>query len=242
MANHNVDDRLEDPDAMLPVRSGRKTHILEISAFLFLIVPSMLFSFFLVRQGSVGFVLTAVSVILRDAGLVFLVLYFLWRNGEAISLIGWKKVRPVKEIVLGVILFFPMYFAASILEQVLNAAGFSSPATPLPELQIHLSYFYIALALIMVIVVAISEETIFRGYLMLRLGQTTGSTVAAIILSSFIFSLGHGYEGSAGVITVGFIGLVFAVIFWWRKNLLAPMTMHFMQDFIGIILIRLQTG
>lgn len=238
--DHPSDYRLDDSGVMLPGRKGRKAHILEISAFLFMIIPSMLFSFFLVQQGSVGFVLTAVSVIFRDAGLVFLVFYFLWRNGESLSMIGWKKEAPVKEILLGAVLFFPMFYAASILEQVLNTAGLSSPSTPLPALQIHMNDFTIGLALVMVIVVAVSEETIFRGYLMLRFGQTTGSAAAAIVISSFIFSLGHGYEGSAGVVTVGFIGLVFAIIFWWRKNLLAPMVMHFLQDFIGIILVGLQ--
>jgi membrane protease YdiL (CAAX protease family) len=51
-----------------------------------------------------------------------------------------------------------------------------------------------------------------------------------------IFSLGHGYEGSAGVITVGFMGLVFALVYLWRGSLVAPMVMHFLQDFIGIVL------
>jgi Type II CAAX prenyl endopeptidase Rce1-like len=44
----------------------------------------------------------------------------------------------------------------------------------------------------------------------------------AALLSSFIFSLGHGYEGAAGMATVGVLGLVFAMVFLWRGNLVAP--------------------
>ena len=31
--------------------------------------------------------------------------------------------------------------------------------------------------------------------------------------------LGHGYEGTASVVTVGFIGLAFALVYQWRGSL-----------------------
>lgn len=49
--------------------------------FLFLIVPSMLLSFFAVRQGNLGFVLTA------------LIAFFLWHNREPVSRIGLHPRR-----------------------------------------------------------------------------------------------------------------------------------------------------
>ncbi len=84
-----------------------------------------------------------------------------------------------------------------------------------------------------------AEETIFRGYLMLRFRALTASTLAAVVFSSFIFSLGHGYEGTAGVVTVGTMGVVFAMIYAWRKSLVAPMVMHFLQDFLTVVLVPL---
>ena len=89
----------------------------------------------------------------------------------------------------------------------------------------------------MIVVVAFAEETIFRGYLILRFKAVTGSLPAAILLSAVVFSLGHGYEGSAGVITVGVMGLLFALVYVWRQSLVAPMAMHFLQDFISIVLL-----
>jgi membrane protease YdiL (CAAX protease family) len=55
-------------------------------------------------------------------------------------------------------------------------------------------------------------------------------------LFAVVFSLGHGYEGTAGVVTVGFIGLAFALVYQWRGSLVAPMVMHFLQDFCEIFL------
>jgi membrane protease YdiL (CAAX protease family) len=83
------------------------------------------------------------------------------------------------------------------------------------------------------------SNSIFRGYLILRLKAITASPAAAALLSDGIFSLGHGYEGSAGVVTVGFMGLVFALVYMWRESLVAPIVMHFLQDFIVIVLLPL---
>jgi membrane protease YdiL (CAAX protease family) len=91
-------------------------------------------------------------------------------------------------------------------------------------------------------VVALAEETIFRRYLILRFEAVTASSAVAVVLSAVIFSLGHGYEGSAGVVTVGVMGLVFALIYLWRRSLVTPIVMHFLQDFISVVLLPLLGG
>jgi hypothetical protein len=72
------------------VADSRKEQGLEVAVFLFLIVPSMTLSFFVIRQGSLGFVFTASSAILRDLAMVSLILFFLWRNGEPLEVLGWN--------------------------------------------------------------------------------------------------------------------------------------------------------
>lgn len=216
---------------------NRKEQAIEVSVFLFLIAPSMAFSFFLIKQGSVSFVLTAIASILRDLALVFLILFFLWRNREALSSIGLIFKAAKRNAGLGILLFLPFYFGMGALERSLEAIGFSGSKTPLPSfLDIH-GMGEVFLAFILVVVVAIAEEIIFRGYLILRLKAVTGSVTWAVFLSAFIFSLGHGYEGTAGVVTVGIIGVIFGFIYVWRKSLLAPIIMHFLLDFVGIVVI-----
>lgn len=219
--------------------SHRKEQTIEVSVFLFLIVPSMIFSFFIVKQGGMSFVLIAFSTILRDLALVSLILFFMWRNGERLELIGWNFKNVRKDFVLGVWLFIPFFFGAGLLESGLRAAGLTAPATPLPSLIAEKTAPEFLLAAVMVVVVALAEETIFRGYLVLRFKNLTTSTAATVLISAVIFSLGHGYEGSAGVVTIGIMGLIFALIYTWRQSLVAPVVMHFMQDFIGIVLLPL---
>jgi CAAX protease family protein len=215
--------------------SNKTTLLLETSVFLFLIIPSMALSFFAVKKGALSFALTAWATILRDFALVSLIFYFLWRNGEPIRHLGWTLKNIWKDIGIGIGLFIPFYFATGLLEKGLQSAGFSAPATPLPSYLTAEDIPQILLAFFLVAVVAVAEEIIFRGYLILRFKTLSKSTVAAVVISAFIFSLGHGYEGSAGVITVGFIGALFGIIYLWRRSLVPTMVMHFLLDFIGIV-------
>jgi membrane protease YdiL (CAAX protease family) len=217
--------------------SRRKEQTLEVCVFLFLIVPSMAFSLFAVRQGQLSFVLAANATILRDLALVCLILFFLWRNGELRHKIGWTLSRVWREAALGLALFIPFLAGVAGAEWVWQQAGLRAPATPLPAFLTAQDLPQVLLALILVIVVAFSEETIFRGYLLLRFGATMRSTGAAVIASSLIFALGHGYEGTAGLATVAVMGIMLALVYLWRRSLVAPVVIHFLQDFVSIVLV-----
>lgn len=221
------------------VGNRRSEQVRELLVFLFLIAPSMGLSFFAIRLGNISFRLTAIATILRDLGLVSLIVFFLWRNREPVERIGWSFKHGWRDAILGALLFVPMSVGTGALQQILKAAGFSGPATPRPSFLKAGSPLEFLLAGVLVIVVAIAEEIIFRGYLILRLQAVTRSNLGAALLSSIIFSLGHGYEGTAGVLTVGFMGLCFALVYLSRKSLVAPMVMHFLQDFSAIVLIPL---
>lgn len=223
-------------------RPQRREQCIEVAVFLFLVVPSMALSFFVVHRGMLDFVLVSVSTILRDLSLVALVLFFLWRNGEPRTRIGWTSRHAAREVLLGLVLFVPFFFLTHFLEQILLDLGLHTPATPLPALDASGGMWQSLLGIVLVVVVAVTEETIFRGYLMLRFEAVTSSPAAAVILSAAVFALGHGYEGSAGVVTVGVMGAVFALVYLWRGSLVAPIVMHFLQDIIGIVLLPLLGG
>ncbi len=211
----------------------------EVAVFLFLIVPSMTLSLFAVRQGNLQFPLVASATILRDLALVSLVWFFLWRNGEPVKRIGWSWRHGGKELIWGGVLFVPFFVTASLVEWAMLRLGLSAPGTSLPSFLRERALPEALLAVLLVSVVAVTEETIFRGYLLLRFRTILQSTKAAVVLSSLIFALGHGYEGSAGLVTVGAMGVMFAAVYLWRGSLIAPMVMHFLQDFLGIVLIPL---
>ncbi len=218
---------------------SRQEQLLETLVFLSLIVPSMILSFLVVNQGKLSFGVTAFATIMRDLALVGLILYFLRTKREPMQGIGWTRKNWKKEIGLGFVLYIPVFFILPLIERILEQAGFAVPSTPLPSFLTPRDMGQLVLAFILVVVVAAAEETIFRGYLILRFRSIARSSEAAALLSAVIFSLGHGYEGTAGVVTVGVMGFFLALIYLWRESLIAPAIMHFLQDFIGIILIPL---
>jgi uncharacterized protein len=217
----------------------RNVQTAEVAVFLLLIVPSLVLSLFVIRQGQLSFVLTATAIIFRDVGLVCLILFFLWRNGETISRIGWTWTRPGRELIIGALCFLPVFLGAALLDRVLLRVGLSPPATPLPSFLNDKGPAEALLAVVLVTVVALAEETIFRGYLLLRFQSILQSAIVSVLLSSVIFTLGHGYEGTAGLVTVGMMGAAFAVVYLWRGSLVAPIVMHFLQDFLSVVLLPL---
>jgi membrane protease YdiL (CAAX protease family) len=232
----------ESPAAKAAHSPTVKEQIYEVLTFCFLIVPGLAFSFVAGPTVKENFLLGIFGVMLSDLALVTLVLFFLWHNGEKLRRVGWVSKGYFGEIILGVALFVPLVFAMSFLQSWLQSLGLSFPKGHIPSFLEPTGTFQRIAATILVVVVAISEETIFRGYLILRFKSVTHSAAYAVIVSSIIFSIGHGYEGVGGVIIVGIMGTVFALIYLWRKSLIAPIVMHFMQDFIAIVLVSEMAG
>ena len=215
---------------------SRRAIVLELCVFLFLIVPSMVLSFFAAGAGKISFVLLAISTIFRDLALVSLILFLAWRDKEPVSRLGLSAKNLDSDILLGFVLYIPFLFVIGLVTQLLTAIGLSSSSSEPGPSFFHVGgRWEVALAVVLVVVVAVSEETIFRGYLIRRLQAATSSTTAAVLLSSIIFALGHGYEGSLGAVTVGVMGLVFALLYLWRQSLVVPIVLHFLQDFLAII-------
>ncbi len=217
---------------------GRGQQFVELMVFLALIVPSMIFSFFGLAPDGVTFRTVALANILRDLALLALVLYFVWSNGESFSALGWRFQGVWREVLVGLWIFIPLYLGVALIGALLQQGGLSGMDEP-PTYLIPRGTGEYLLAFIFLIVVAVTEETIFRGYLLLRLGTLTGNPGAAVVLSAVIFSVGHGYQGTAGVVAVGLLGLIYALIYLWRGSLIAPMVLHFLQNATGIIFLPL---
>ncbi len=217
---------------------SRRKDLFEVSIFLLLIVPSMIISFFALGSEGISFPVAAFSVIFRDIALTSLVVFFLWHNGEPLALIGWNFNSLKKEAALGAGLFVPVMIGAWLIETAFQHLGLSS-MSKLPQFLSAKGPFEILLACALVTVVAVTEETIFRGYLMLRFNALTDSVAASVIITSGVFALGHGYEGPASVGTIGLLGVVLALIYVWRKSLIAPMVIHFLVDFFPLVLLPL---
>jgi uncharacterized protein len=90
--------------------------------------------------------------------------------------------------------------------------------------------------ILLVLRAAITEEVIYRGYLIEKVRQLWKSTTAAVILSVAAFTYSHlGGWGPVQLIAVGGGGLVFALLYIWRKDLPSNMIAHFLADAAGFL-------
>ncbi len=221
-------------DDPTPPGRGPRRERLELLVFLLLVLPPIVLGSVADVSGQ-AFPITSLATILHDVALCALILFFLWTAGERFSAIGWTSRRLGREIAIGIALYPPVLIAITVAGWLAQAAGLHS-ASHLPAALVPRSPAELGLAAVLVFVVAVAEETIFRGYLLLRLRAITHSTAAAVALSTLLFAAGHTYSGAAGVIAIAVLAVVFALIYLWRGSLIAPIVLHLLQDFLGLVL------
>ncbi|MGO9375930.1 MAG: CPBP family intramembrane glutamic endopeptidase [Syntrophobacteraceae bacterium] len=198
----------------------------------------MIIFFFVPKNQNLSFPVYAFSAIFRDLALTSFVVFSLWRNGEPLTLIGWKSSGLKREVTLGVCLFFPVLVIAWLVKRAFQDLGLTT-MRQLPHFLTAKSPWEMLLLCLLLTVAVVTEETVFRGYLILRFYELTARLGPSVIISTAVFTLGHGYEGPAGTGTVGVLGLILALIYLWRKSLIAPMVIHFLVDFIPLLLMPL---
>jgi uncharacterized protein len=218
---------------------SRKGQALEVGVLLFLIVPSMVLSLFVAGQWTYGFVMTAATVIVRDLAMCSLVLYLVWRNADPFQSIGWTSSFWPVQVAIGIVAFPVMFFGALLAAFLFMKMGLSLPQSTLRSVLAVRSWSQVPLAVLLVAVVAVTEETIFRGYLLLRLKNASGNMSFAVVVSTLVFAFGHGYEGQAGIATIGLLGLFFTLMYLGTGSLVAPVVLHFLQDLVGVVVIPL---
>jgi membrane protease YdiL (CAAX protease family) len=84
----------------------------------------------------------------------------------------------------------------------------------------------------MSVTAGIEEELIYRGFLFAYYAAwLPGSPVAfVIVLAAIVFGLGHLYQGTAGIVKTGTLGVLFGVVYWMTGSLWAPMLLHVVVD------------
>jgi len=90
---------------------------------------------------------------------------------------------------------------------------------------------------LLVLRAAVVEEILFRGYIIEKVRQLTGSVTLAVVLSVLAFTWAHfaGW-GLDQLIPVFGVGVVFALLYVWRRDLPSNMLAHFLTDGMGFLL------
>ena len=90
---------------------------------------------------------------------------------------------------------------------------------------------------VLVLRAAVVEEVVFRGYMIEKVRQLTGSGLLAVAVSVLTFTWAH-YAGWGAVqlIPVFGAGTALALLYVWRRDLPSNMLAHFLTDGAGFLL------
>jgi uncharacterized protein len=85
----------------------------------------------------------------------------------------------------------------------------------------------------------ISEELIYRGFLMYYLGEYVPhiNILEKILLTSLVFGLAHVYQGWKRAIPTGIVGMAFAVMYVFSGSLLLPAVVHAVADWRMLLIL-----
>lgn len=100
------------------------------------------------------------------------------------------------------------------------------PARLMPDNRRELLYF-----VLMIVIGVVAEEVIFRRILINHLYAVTGlDGQALIVLSAFIFSWGHSYQGAIGIIGSFIVGLALGNLYLEKGNLNGVILLHLIMN------------
>jgi membrane protease YdiL (CAAX protease family) len=142
----------------------------------------------------------------------------------------WKSLAFAVLGAVALLLVFAIHFGVIVRVFHLDAAA------AIEQQQIILSrpYWY---RVILVLRAAVVEEILFRGYIIEKVRQLTGSVSLAVALSVLTFTWAHltGW-GLVHLIPVFISAIILALLYVWRRDLPSNMLAHFLTDGAGFLL------
>lgn len=97
-------------------------------------------------------------------------------------------------------------------------------------------------AALLSLVAGVGEEVFFRLAVPLLIALGTGSALAGFVLSSLMFAAAHRYQGAAGVIATGVMGVVFAALYLASGALWLVIAAHIVVDLNSLVIRPAITG
>jgi len=94
--------------------------------------------------------------------------------------------------------------------------------------------------IIVALLPAVGEEFLFRGVLLRLFKEWTKNKHAAILISAFLFSAVHFQF--YGFLPRFLLGVLFGYLFVWSKNIWIPVTVHFVNNGLAVVLYYFMHG
>ena len=169
-----------------------------------------------------------------------LIVYIIWiQPSPPLEEFGFTSLKAADAVytaflLVGVFcLFLLLSLAVTVLPQGVQDDLLKGWRWKLPSLST------LPLALIFSMTTGYREEIFFRSYLITRFRDLAVPALPAALAASFLFALGHYYQGWIGVIFTFAQGLAFSIFFLKRKNVHVLAIAHGVYNFtvlaIGVL-------
>lgn len=158
-----------------------------------------------------------------------LVLFLIWRNGEPWAKLGLVRLKMEKEALIGLGLVLLIGFAMEAMATRLHPTRawtwwhlFPASVSVPDGILLGLSSCAVGL----------SEELVYRGYLIPRFETLLGSTRTSVLLSTVVFGASHLPVGIGAAAGTCFIGILFAVVFCATRRIWPVAIAHSLWNFV----------
>jgi membrane protease YdiL (CAAX protease family) len=166
---------------------------------------------------------------------LLIILGLLWLNGENLRKLGWKLVGLRRETVIG-LGFLPVLFLSAFLVGLHFELFFSDYVTAAnPLLDLIRTRSDLILLLVSSVFVGGFKEEIQRAFVLVRFESHLGGIRLGLVLWSMFFAYGHMMQGIDNAVGAGVLGLIFGLLYIWRRTLVAPIVAHAMYDIATLL-------
>ena len=164
-----------------------------------------------------------------------LVLIGAWYTEVPLAALGVSEVG-VSTLVLGVGAGTALYAGNELAAAGANALGFTPPENLRETLAPDSAAGWVLLLVVILPAIASVEELLFRAALIGALSAGFAvSPWALAIVSSIAFALGHGAQGSLGMVVTGSLGFLLAAIFVLTGSLFVVVVAHYLVNALEFV-------
>jgi membrane protease YdiL (CAAX protease family) len=180
-------------------------------------------------QSSATFGMESLESMFAKLRFIPIILFIIWRSGDAWSRFGLVKPKLGKDVLIGVGLSIVLVAAGQITILLFHS---SSPFTWWNLLPASSPPSRTILLIASNCAIGFSEELGYRAYLIPRLEELTGATWKGILLSSVLFGLAHLHKGMYGVTNSFLSAAIWGVSFCMTRRIWPAAISHSLNDFI----------
>ena len=158
---------------------------------------------------------------------------FCVKNKEKIACLGFSKDKILKQVLIGVVIGCIM----SIFITLIPILIFGKENT-YSSYNFKYIWQYLYQFIYLLVGVALTEEFIFRGYLLKNIKDICKNSIVPIIITSFLFGLFHIFNGNiVQVVMTSFIGAIFVICREKIKDcsLLSLIIAHGLYDWLIVL-------